>query len=167
MKHTLPKFNFLIDLPVRNEWSNVDLLRISILNCFTAIFADMEGCHTFAMIAAELLENAIKYGKWDTQSPLLHLRVWGQEREAAVQVENPVDPQSNAATALLQTIEWLNGFSTPEDAYRERLLEVAKTPRKSGLVSRLGLTRIAYEGNCKLRAEFDGENVRVTSTMHF
>jgi hypothetical protein len=164
---SLPKFNFLIDLPVRNEWANVDLLRISILNCFTAIFADMNGCHTFAMIAAELLENAIKYGKWDGSAPLLHLRVWGQEGQAAVQVENPVDPSSNSTQALLETIQWLNGFSTPEDAYRERLLEVAKAPRKSNLVSRLGLTRIAYEGNCKLQAEFDGGNVRVTSTMQF
>jgi hypothetical protein len=159
------RFNFVIDLPVRNEWANVDLLRISILNCFTAIFADIEGCHVFAMVAGELLENAVKYGQWDGDQPL-HLRVWGQEREAAVQVENPVEPDSAQVTDLLHTIDWLNAFDSPEEAYRERLLQVAGAPRQS-TVSRLGLTRIAYEGNCRLSAELYGRTIRVTSTMHF
>jgi hypothetical protein len=155
-----PSFKFLIDLPVRNHWENVDLLRTSILNCFTAIFSEIDGVHAFATVAAELLENAIKYGQWGDPTSKLHLRVWGDDREARVEVENPVDPASEDARELIKTIDWLKTFPTAEAAYRARLLEVAMS--ESG-VSKLGLARVAYEGACNLRAEIDGDVLRVTS----
>jgi len=37
--------NFSLDLPVRNEWSNVELLRTSVQSCFTAVFSDVQGSH--------------------------------------------------------------------------------------------------------------------------
>ena len=155
-------FNFLIDLPVSNRWENVDLMRTSVLNCFAAVFRDMDGVHSFAMIAAELLENAIKYGNWaeGEDGGHLHLRVWGDHNEARVQVENPVDVKSSDVSELLRTIEWLKSFGSGEEAYRARLLEVAASPKG---VSRLGLARILYEGECTLDAELDGDLLRVTS----
>src|SRR6188472_1509324 len=57
-------FGFSIDLTVRNEWKNIDLLRTSVQNCFIAVFADLDGCHAIAMVTGELLENALKYGDW-------------------------------------------------------------------------------------------------------
>jgi hypothetical protein len=155
-----PTFRFLIDLPVQNHWENVDLLRTSVLNCFTAVFREMDGVHAFAMIAAELLENAIKYGNWTDETKCLHLRVWGDEDTARVEVENPVDVSSPDVGDLMRTMDWLKDFGSAEDAYKARLLEVAMSPRG---VSKLGLARIAYEGNCSLTAQIDGEVLRVTS----
>jgi len=152
-------FKFLIDIPVRNHWENVDLLRTSLLNCFTAIFSEVDGVHAFATVAAELLENAIKYGHWTDPSSRLHLRVSGDNGTARVEVENPIDPSSEAAKDLLSTIAWLKTFPSPEDAYRARLLQVATAA--SG-VSRLGLARIAYEANATLVARIDENVVRVT-----
>jgi hypothetical protein len=152
-------FTFLIDLPVQNEWENVDLLRTSVLNCFTAIFKNMEGCHSFATVASELMENAIKYGAWENADSHLRLRVWGDAYEAFVQVENPVEPSSDGVRELTETIAWLGGFATPEEAYRARMLEVAQSPRG---VTKLGLARIVYEGRCKLSAVIDGQVLRVT-----
>ena len=84
-------FNFSIDLPVRSEWANVDLLRTSVQNCVSAIFSDIEGCRSLAMVTGELIENAIKYGDWTrSDEPRFHLRVWGEGRSAHVSVENPV-----------------------------------------------------------------------------
>jgi hypothetical protein len=153
-------FKFIIDLPVRNHWENVDLLRTSVLNCLTATFSEFEGVHAFATVAAELLENAIKYGDWADPASKLHLRVWGNDHEAHVEVENPVDPSSKNALELLATIEWLKTFPSAEEAYRARLLEVAMS---TAGVSKLGLARIAYEGGCDLRADVDGTVLRVTS----
>ncbi len=160
------RFNFLIDLPVRNDWANIDLLRTSILNCFSAIFHDLDGCHAFAMVAGELLENAIKYGKWGDGDRLLHLRVWGGSNDANVQVENPIEPGSRHVHDLLATLSWMQGFPGAEDAYRAKLVEVAAAPRDRS-VSRLGLVRVAYEGNCRLEAEVLGDVLRVTSVMRF
>jgi hypothetical protein len=150
----------MIDLPVRNHWENVDLLRTSLLNCFTAIFSEVDGMHAFSTVAAELLENAIKYGQWGDPSAKLHLRVWGDATVARVEVENPVDPTSDNARELMRTIDWLRTFPSAEHAYRAKLLEVATS--EAG-VSRLGLARIAYEGGCDLHAKIEGDVLSVTS----
>jgi len=152
-------FKFLIDIPVRNHWENVDLLRTSLLNCFTAIFSKVDGVQAFATVAAELLENAIKYGHWTDDAARLHLRVSGDNGTARVEVENPIDPGSEHVKDLLTTIAWMKTFPTPEDAYRARLLQVATA--QAG-VSRLGLARIAYEANATLVTRIDGNVVRVT-----
>jgi len=155
-----PGFTFLIDLPVRNHWENVDLMRTSIVNYFTAIFREMEDAQAFATVAAELLENAIKYGHWSDPSETLHLRVWGNDSEARVEVENPVDATSDDTRELIRTIDWLKTFPSAEHAYRAKLLEVATS---SAGTSKLGLARIAYEGGCALHAEIVGNLLRVTS----
>ena len=152
-------FKYLIDLPVQNAWENVDRMRTSVLGCFTAVFRDPDGLYSLAIVASELLENAIKYGAWGGDAGRLHLKVWGNQDEAHVQVENPVVDGDESVRELLQTIDWLNGFDDPEDAYRARILEIAAGPQGA---TKLGLARIAYEGRCRLAAEIDGGVLRVT-----
>ena len=85
-------FAFSIDLTVRNEWKNIDLLRTSVQNCFTAVFADLDGCHAIAMVTGELLENALKYGDWDSgDRAMFRLRVHGTLNQV---VEVSVDRKS-------------------------------------------------------------------------
>jgi hypothetical protein len=158
-------FNFSIDLPVRSEWANVDLLRTSVQNCFTAIFSDIEGCHSLAMVTGELIENAIKYGDWSgADEQRFRLRVWGEGRSAHVSVENPVQATDTSAQEVIKTLRWMRGFSTPLDAYRAKLLEVASADRDP-TSSKLGLVRIAYEGNCMLTAELARGVLRVQAEM--
>ena len=158
-------FNFSIDLPVRSEWSNVDLLRTSVQNCFTAIFSDIEGCHALAMVTGELIENAVKYGDWtSSDDQRFRLRVWGEGRLAHVAVENPVQQDDPSAREVLRTLGWMRGFSSPFEAYRAKLLEIADADREP-TDSRLGLVRIAYEGNCVLSAELARGVLRVQAEL--
>jgi hypothetical protein len=154
----------LIDLPVRNEWSNIELVRTAILNCFAAVFNDLDSCRTVATVISELLENAIKYGAWDRSGHLLHLAITGDDDRVTVSVEHPVEPSSADVARLRETLAWLATFARPEDAYRARLNQFAESPPELG-ISRLGLVRIAYEGNCALRAELNGEILRVSARM--
>jgi hypothetical protein len=127
-------FSFSIDLPVRSEWANVDLLRTSVQNCFTAVFSDIDGCHALAMVTGELLENAIKYGDWQGQpGGSFRLRVWGEgtrggagQRSAHVSVENPVRDDDPGVAELLATIRWIESFASPVEAYRAKLLQIAE-----------------------------------------
>jgi len=98
-------FDFSIDLPVRNEWKNVDLLRTSVQNCFIAVFSDVDGCHSLAMVTGELVENAVKYGDWSGDERCFRLRVHGEERHAYVAVENPIRDGDQSVHRLLATIE--------------------------------------------------------------
>ena len=158
-------FNFSIDLPVRSEWANVDLLRTSVQNCFTAIFSDIEGCHSLAMVTGELIENAIKYGDWSaSDEQRFRLRVWGEGRAAHISVENPVRGSDSNADEVLKTLGWMRTFSSPIDAYRAKLLEIAAADRDPGC-SKLGLVRIAYEGNCLLTADLARGVLRVQAEL--
>jgi two-component sensor histidine kinase len=155
----------IIDLPVRNEWSNVEVLRTAVLSCFTAVFNDLDSCRTVATVIGELMENAIKYGDWDPEGERsLHLAITGEDKQVLVSVEHPVNPTSPELARLHQTIRWLATFPRPEDAYRARLNEYADNPPGPG-VSRLGLARIAYEGNCSLSAEVNGKTLRVCAAL--
>ena len=158
-------FNFSIDLPVRSEWANVDLLRTSVQNCFTAIFSDIEGCHSLAMVTGELLENAIKYGDWSGKESSFRLKVWGEGNRAHIAVENPVRPNDGSAHEVINILQWIRGFPSANEAYRARLIEIAKGPVGSG--SKLGLVRIAYEGDCDLGAEVSNGVIRVTAERDF
>jgi hypothetical protein len=155
------RFGFSIDLPVRNDWRNVDLMRSSVQSCFTAVFRDIDGCHAMSMITGELLENAMKYGQWTGEGEqVFRLRITGDPSHATIVVENPASRASGHVERLQQAIEWIRGFSNPRDAYRARLRAIADAD--AGQSRQLGLVRVAYEGNGLLGASFDGSVVVVT-----
>jgi hypothetical protein len=159
------EFNFAIDLPVRSEWTNIDVVRNAILNCFRTVFRDLEGCQRIAMVAGELMENAVKYGHWTvSEDRPLRLRLGGSGERVEVSVESPIDPGSPRVRDLFNTLEWLGRFPSAADAFRERMLAIAAAPAGS-TGSKLGLARIAYEGNCQLAAEIEGDVLRVKSEM--
>jgi hypothetical protein len=155
----------VIDLPVRTEWKNIDLVSTSVRDCFTAVDLDRDECHTIAIVVAELMENAIKYGCWSAECEpgFVRVRIDESPRRTIVSVENPVDPDSRVLADLSATIAWIRSHGTAEEAYRERLLEIA-----SGKVGKLGLVRVAFEGNCDIEASLseDGRIVTVTARCH-
>jgi hypothetical protein len=166
MSGTNDDFGFSIDMTVRNEWRNVDLLRTSVQNCFTAVFADVDGCHAIAMVTGELLENALKYGDWVSgDRAMFRLRVHGRANQIVeVSVQNPLKDDDKNANTLLKAVEWINGFPKPEAAYRARMLQIAQNDEDTQ-PSRLGLVRIAFEGNCRLDAKVQDGNVTVTAAL--
>jgi hypothetical protein len=159
-------FGFSIDLTVRNEWKNVDLLRTSVQNCFVAVFADMDGCHAIAMVTGELLENALKYGNWVSgDRAMFRLRVVGNAGNIEVSVQNPLKPDDTNAHTLMSSIEWINSFAKPEQAYRARMLQIAQDESTEASPSQLGLVRIAFEGNCRLSAKVEKGTVTVSALL--
>jgi hypothetical protein len=162
-------FNFWIDLPVVSHWRNVDLLRTSVQNCFTAVFADVDGCNAIAMVTGELIENAIKYGYWSGEDKRFRLRVHGRRGLVTIQVENPIDPSNPQVARLEASLRWIHQFPTAEAAYRAKLLEIASQPASQpGPSSGLGLVRCAYEGSSTLRSEMVKRNaLRVVAEMTF
>jgi hypothetical protein len=158
-------FGFSIDMTVRNEWKNIDLLRTSVQNCFIAVFADLDGCHAIAMVTGELLENALKYGDWTAADrAMFRLRVRGREGNIEVSVQNPLKASDENASALLSSLEWLASYPKPDQAYRARMLQIAQEDTDA-TPSRLGLVRIAAEGNCRITAKVEAGAVTVTALL--
>ena len=142
-------FSFAIDVPVRGEWKNVSLLVTSVQNCFAAMFSELDGANALAMIAGELMENAIKYGNWGPQPGFLRLGVHG-----------PVSPENLAR--LEESLAWIKSFPTPAEAFAARIQEVVGAPRGE---SRLGLVRILYEAESTLTVRVDGGDVEVIAEV--
>jgi len=159
-------FSFSLDLPVRNEWQNVELLRTSVENCFQAVFADLDGKSAISMVTGELVENALKYGDWESEAVRreFRLRVEGDRTRAVVTVQNPVRAGDPGLAEVIDTVAWIRTFKTPADAYRARLLEIAQATGDAA-PSRLGLVRVAYEGNCSVEATVEGTTLTVTARM--
>ena len=166
MSMTTDDFGFSIDLTVRNEWKNIDLLRTSVQNCFIAVFADLDGCHAIAMVTGELLENALKYGNWSgADRAMFRLRVVGNQGNIEVSVQNPLKGDDSNAQQLMSSLEWIASFPKPGDAYRARMMQIAQDESGDASPSRLGLVRIAFEGNCRLTAKIDKGTVTVSALL--
>ena len=149
----------VIDLPVRTEWKNIDLVSTGVRDCFQAVDLARDDYQTLAIIVAELLENAMKYGCWDgrCRPSFLRLRIDEGPDSTLVTVENPVDPGSRNIEELRETIAWIKSYPTAEQAYHARLLEIAMGSPEDQ--SRLGLVRVAFEGDCSLEASVSADHV--------
>ena len=156
-------FDFSIDLPLRNEWKNVERLRTSVASQLTAVLGEGPTGDAVSLVAAELAENAIKYCHWDDTATTLRVRIWSEDGHALVSVENPVVPGQGCPAALREAIDYIRRYPTAEDAYRAKLLTIAATPQAGR--SGLGLVRLAYEARCRLRAELDADRLRVVADL--
>jgi hypothetical protein len=142
---------FHIELPIRSEWTAVEDLRGSVLACLRAVFEDDDRAEPLAMVAGELLENAVKYGRWDLHpDEPFALRVDGSDDEVEIAVTNPVDAPDPGVARLLELLRRLREAPSAREVYLERLRIVADEDGASG---GLGLARIAYETGCTLEAE--------------
>ncbi|HVJ13811.1 MAG TPA: ATP-binding protein [Polyangiaceae bacterium] len=135
-----------LELLLTLEWERIDTVRQAVALCLQAAFdnADLES--SLAMVSAELLENAVKYGKSSAQ-----IRLTVEELPDGVQVvvRNPVEEASPHSDVLKQRVAWLGNFSDAQSAYTAALERAYDNPGAGGL----GLARIAHEGGCSVRCE--------------
>jgi hypothetical protein len=158
-------YEFFIELPIHSEWKSIELIRASVQNCLTAAFPKGDASHLVAMIAGELLENAVKYGNWSGDKKSFRLRIRGSSEDAVITVANPVATDDANVDEVLRTIRWLETTASPADAYRAKLMEIASAADMDLARSGLGLARIAYEGNCRLHANLVEDVLHVTAEV--
>jgi hypothetical protein len=155
-----------LEFPVAQEWEAVDTLRRSLFSTVALAWGDRDGAERLAMVAAELLENAVKFGHWsakESREGLATLRVVSDARTVTVTVTNPVDPERPGVRELLARLHGLDERS-PEEVYLGRLRALAAEP--AGTAGGLGLARVAYEAGCRLSAEvMAGGVLRVRAVM--
>lgn len=120
--------------------------------------------YQIAMVAQELLENAVKYGAFGRDERItLDIRVTAED--VTVEVRSKVGVDDANLRRFDQMIQWIRGYQDPFEAYVERMKEVSTRPYSDG-ESGLGLTRIAYEGRSVLDFYVNEENVLAVSAVH-
>jgi anti-sigma regulatory factor (Ser/Thr protein kinase) len=144
-----------IELDVPHEWERIDGVRESVGSAVMAAHADEELKDALAMVCAELLENAMKYG---APAAAITLTVREHDGSLTVTVRNGIDDESPHLRTLRDRVEWLRGFADPAEAYARALAEIYEgAPREGGL----GLVRIAYEGGCTVEYELEPRRIAV------
>jgi len=124
---------------------------------------DEDEAYALAMVAQELLENAVKYGADDAETIGLSLRV-GQE-DVTVEVRSRVGVDDAHLRTFDRTVQWIRGHQDPFEAYVERLKQTSVRPYAPG-GSGLGLARIAYEGRCALDFYVDAGSILAVSAVY-
>ena len=111
-----------------------------------------------AMVASELLENAIKYGYNSPDGEGVRFTLDITDKEVVVSVLNGVAP-NHSLEGLKGILDRIKGSANPMELYTERLMAIANNPK--GQESGLGLYRIAYEGEFKLQYEITDKAVKI------
>jgi len=136
-----------LDLSIASEWERIDAVREAVARCVAAVFGDVELKHLLGMVSAELLENAVKYGRGPKG---VTLSIRGDGQELVVRVANAVDEASPHAHLLQRRLMWLRGFDDPFEAYTAALQQVYDRTTPDADDNGLGLARIYYEGRCQI-----------------
>jgi hypothetical protein len=134
-----------LSLAVPTDWGRIDQVREAVGHCVAAVFGDRDLRDALAMVSAELLENAFKYGK--PGQPEVQIALREREGSLVVSVTNAVDESSAHVHQLAQRVAWVKTFEDPMRAYEVAL---ARAFQDEPDVSGLGLARISYEGGCAL-----------------
>ncbi len=116
--------------------------------------------YSLAMVAQELLENAVKYGAAGAEEIQLSLRV--AEEDVTVVVRSRVAEDDAHVRAFGGMVQRIRECPDSFDAYVKRLQQVALRPYAPG-GGELGLARIAYEGRCALDYSLDAGFLAVSA----
>jgi hypothetical protein len=140
----------LLSLQIEPDWSEVDRVRQESAAFLQEHGLEIEAVDALSMVACELTENAVKYGRFEGRARAIGVTLSMGSRAVVVEVTSPVARADDDALAKLDyMIQWIRGHQDPFEAYLERLREVSSQHMASP-ESGLGLVRIAYEGHCIL-----------------
>jgi hypothetical protein len=147
-----------IELVFAVAWEHIDAIRKLVAIAVRAAYAGVDGLdEAVAMVSAELLENAVKYGAEGDADVRFALTGDGERLE--IQVSNRAGGDLGHVDRLRDRLAWLEGFPTPADAYLAAFEE--RYQGASGRTSGLGLVRVAHEGGCEVSVESRQRDVTV------
>jgi len=152
-----------LQLALRPVWEEIDALGSKCMDFLQREGVDPDAQTALAMVACELAENATKYGHFNGEKEIVKVSLAIQAQAVTVTVSNPVtDREADSLAVLDHTIQWIRGFHDPFQAYLERLRDVSSQSLLSN-ESRLGLVRIAYEGQSTLDFYVGADGMLVVS----
>lgn len=140
-------------LKIEPEWNIIKKIK-EFINSEPRIISQGEDFREATLLTAiELVENGLKYSDGEPpQSVTFSFEI--QDGVVQIEVHNSTTDQAHRA-ALAETLNKLKD-SNPFDLYVERLERIRDNPDGH---SRMGLVRIAYEGEYELTCETAGEDV--------
>jgi hypothetical protein len=147
-----------IRVQLQPVWSTVREVRNRVLN----LLEDLpEGTRAAsAMVAAELLENSIKYGESVAEAPQIDFSFEWTQSCIRITVSNGASDGENVRR-LLQRVREMADAEDKAILYMRRLEELMENPTQE---TGLGIYRVGFEGNFDLSVTYQSEVVTVVAT---
>ncbi len=139
-------------------WSQVRKLRADVTQALSPYPTELTSGVTMA--ASELIENAIKYGESIEAVPDILFSLEFGDDAIRIQTVNG-STHLGQVERLLRVIDEVARAEDTEALYIARLEELLADPGDSG---KLGLYRVAFEGECHLECTYHDNIVTVTAT---
>lgn len=150
-----------LELTLPPEWNAVTAVWEACRGMLERSGLPADDAYSLAMVAQELLENAVKYGASLPEDAIrLSLRV--DDTDVTVEVRSRVCEEDASFHAFGRAVRQLQQSRDAFGAYVERLQRAALRPYAPG-ESELGLARIAYEGRCALDYRVDAGFLAVSA----
>ena len=152
-----------IRLRVPADWSGIEPVREAVGKVLHVVCLDRDVEDAVSMVCAELLDNALRYGRHDGRGISFSLQIL--EGQLVVSVSHSVTFGSPDVPRLLDRLAWVTQQDDPEQAFVQALEQVCASGRATTAPgdggSGVGLARVAYMGGCRLACDTSSSD-RVT-----
>jgi hypothetical protein len=147
-----------ISLSITPIWSILNEVKDKIADFMFKKKFQLDIVEASMMCASELVENAIKYGAAETEHVNIKFELITRGKTVRIMVSNGIR-DIKYLEELQHHIDKLKSGDDPFKIYTERLKELMVNPKPGE--SKLGLYRIAYEGEFDLDHTFRNETLTV------
>ncbi len=141
-------------------WEKIRDVRKSIEQAMEEFSQDIS--QATAMTAAELIENAVKHSSADNTG--INFKLQSVGNQVVVTVINIVRTAEDLQV-FEETVEKIAKSDNLMELYLERLMELGDDPGESK--TRLGLYRIAYEGEFSISYKLEKDTLTVIASRNF
>lgn len=156
----------IMNLKIAPEWDNIEKVRIRTEDFLKERNLGRDVTDSIIMNISELMENAVKYGRFDDKIKEITASVTVTDNDIIVEVKSPVKDEDDFHFKRLdRIIQWIRGFQNPFEAYIEKLKEIAIQPVTES-ESGIGIIRIAYEGQSILDFYINDNGVISVSAVY-
>lgn len=139
-----------LDLAVPVEWGRIECVRETVARCLGVLFDEGDLRDAVSMVCAELLENAVKYGR----PPGIRFSLQEELGSLVVSVTSQADAGEAHVLALLERVAWLKTFASAQEAYLAALEALYDDSSAIGDdAGGLGIVRVAHEGGCDVSVD--------------
>ncbi len=151
-------------LRIEPEWDAIKAAWDPCRAMLARVGFDDDETYQLAMVAQELLENAVKHGE-SRPGERIVVELRAAPDDVTLEVKSRVGVDDANLRRFDRMIQWIRGFQDPFEAYVSRMKTVSAQPYSNG-ESGLGLTRIAYEGRCAIDFYVDDDNTLAVSAVY-
>ena len=128
-----------LDLRINPEWEAVKAAWDPCRDVLARAGLTDDETYQLAMVARELLENAVKFGSF-AEGERIQLSIRAGAEDVVVEVKSHVGVGEANLLQFDRTIQWIRGFQNPFEAFVERMKTVSAQPYSEEETG-LGLTR--------------------------